>query len=44
MYCPIDGHKDKGMKGQLVVAGNGGTDENGGSSNGGGGGGRDYGY
>jgi uncharacterized cupredoxin-like copper-binding protein len=42
MYCPIDGHKDKGMKGELVVAG-GGTDDNGGSSNGGGGG-RDYGY
>jgi uncharacterized cupredoxin-like copper-binding protein len=42
MYCPIDGHKDKGMKGELVVAG-GGTDSNGGSSNGGGGG-RDYGY
>jgi uncharacterized cupredoxin-like copper-binding protein len=32
-YCPIDGHRDKGMKGQVVVAGGGG-----GSSNGGGGG------
>ena len=42
MYCPIDGHKGKGMKGELVIAG-GGTDDNGGSSNGGGGG-RDYGY
>jgi uncharacterized cupredoxin-like copper-binding protein len=23
-YCPIDGHKDKGMKGEIVVAGGGG--------------------
>ena len=39
MYCPIDGHRAKGMKGKLVVAGGG----SGGSSDGGGGG-RDYGY
>ena len=44
-YCPIDGHKDKGMKGEIVVAGGGsGTtttpeDDNGGDSSGGGGGG-----
>ena len=44
-YCPIDGHKDKGMKGEIVVAGGGGgttttpEDEGGGDSGGGGGGG-----
>jgi plastocyanin len=41
MYCPIDGHKDKGMKGELKV-GSGGTGSPGGSgddSGGGGGGG-----
>jgi uncharacterized cupredoxin-like copper-binding protein len=44
-YCPIDGHKDKGMKGEIVVAGGGSggsgggtsTDNNGGGSSGGGG-------
>jgi uncharacterized cupredoxin-like copper-binding protein len=39
MYCPIDGHKGKGMKGEIVVGSGGGgtsTDGNGGSSNGGG--------
>jgi plastocyanin len=50
MYCPIDGHKDKGMKGELVVGGggsgggtstddSGGADDNGGGGSGGGGGG-----
>ena len=42
MYCPIDGHKDKGMKGEIKVAdggGSGGSDDSGGSSGGGGGGG-----
>jgi plastocyanin len=33
MYCPIDGHRDKGMKGQVKVAGGG----SGGSGGGGGG-------
>ncbi|MEA2440548.1 MAG: hypothetical protein QOH76_1972 [Thermoleophilaceae bacterium] len=40
MYCPIDGHKDKGMKGEIKVGtgGSGGApDDNGGSSGGGGG-------
>jgi plastocyanin len=43
MYCPIDGHKAKGMQGSVVVGGSGGgtsTDKGGGSS---GGGGRSYG-
>jgi plastocyanin len=39
-YCPVDGHKDKGMKGEITVAGGGGapstkTTEGGGSSGGG---------
>lgn len=34
MYCPIDGHKDKGMKGEIKVAGGG----SGGSGSSGGGG------
>ena len=43
-YCPIDGHKDKGMKGEIVVAGGGGgssttPEDNGGDSGSGGGGG-----
>jgi plastocyanin len=45
MYCPIDGHKDKGMTGELKVgsggtgeSGGGGDDTGGGSSGGGGGG------
>src|SRR3954469_19679526 len=39
MYCPIDGHKDKGMKGEIKVGSGGGSgDDNGGSSGGGGGG------
>jgi plastocyanin len=45
MYCPIDGHKNQGMKGELKV-GSGGTgssggsgDDTGGGSSGGGGGG-----
>ena len=38
MYCPIDGHKGKGMVGKLVVgAGGGGSDDNGGDDSGGGG-------
>jgi uncharacterized cupredoxin-like copper-binding protein len=41
-YCPIDGHKDKGMKGEIVVAGGGSggsstTPEDSGSSSGNGG-------
>jgi uncharacterized cupredoxin-like copper-binding protein len=40
MYCPIDGHKNKGMKGELVVGAGGSgagtsTDKGGGSSGGG---------
>jgi plastocyanin len=43
-YCPVDGHKAQGMKGEIKVAGGGGgggstTDDNGGSGNSGGGGG-----
>jgi uncharacterized cupredoxin-like copper-binding protein len=35
-YCPIDGHKAKGMKGQIVVgSGSGGSSSGGGSSGGG---------
>ena len=41
MYCPIDGHKDKGMKGELKV-GSGGSGDGGGGSSGGGGGGGGY--
>ena len=37
MYCPIDGHKDKGMKGEIKVGGGGGGSSGGGSSSGGGG-------
>jgi uncharacterized cupredoxin-like copper-binding protein len=39
MYCPIDGHKGKGMEGELVVGGGGGTstDDSGGSDDDGGG-------
>jgi uncharacterized cupredoxin-like copper-binding protein len=39
MYCPIDGHKGKGMKGEIVVGGGGsggGTGTDGGGSGGGG--------
>ena len=43
MYCPIDGHKDKGMKGEIKVgsggASSGGSSGGSGSSSGGGGGG-----
>lgn len=38
-YCPIDGHKDKGMKGEIKVAGGGSggsSNDSGGSSGGGG--------
>jgi plastocyanin len=38
MYCPIDGHKGKGMKGEIVVGGGGsggGTGTDGGGSGGG---------
>jgi plastocyanin len=46
MYCPIDGHRGKGMEGKLVVGGGGGTstDDNGGSDDNGGGGGGSGGY
>jgi uncharacterized cupredoxin-like copper-binding protein len=38
IYCPIDGHKDKGMKGEIKVGSGGPSgDDNGGSSGGGGG-------
>jgi plastocyanin len=39
MYCPIDHHKQNGMKGELTVGGNGGgasTDSSGGGGGGGG--------
>jgi plastocyanin len=40
MYCPIDGHKDKGMKGEIKVGSAGSSsDDNGGSSGGSSGGG-----
>jgi uncharacterized cupredoxin-like copper-binding protein len=35
-YCPIDGHKGKGMKGQIVVGSGGGAGSGGGGSSGGG--------
>jgi plastocyanin len=41
MYCPIDGHKAKGMTGKLQV-GSGGSSSGGSNSGGGGGGGGGY--
>jgi uncharacterized cupredoxin-like copper-binding protein len=39
MYCPIDGHKGKGMEGEITVGSGGSSgDDNGGGSSGGGGG------
>ena len=39
MYCPVDGHKDKGMKGKVTVAGKNDAGDSGGGGSGGPGGG-----
>jgi uncharacterized cupredoxin-like copper-binding protein len=49
-YCPVDGHRDLGMEGEITVTGGGGAAEGGGEAGGGGGsagdggGGGGYGY
>ena len=48
-YCPIDGHRERGMEGEITVAGEGGATGGGGAAGGsngsaGGGGGGGYGY
>jgi uncharacterized cupredoxin-like copper-binding protein len=47
-YCPVDGHRARGMEGEITVTGEGGTSEGGtggvGDGSTGGGGGSGYGY
>lgn len=42
LYCPIDGHKQRGMKGEVKVAGGGAASGDGGSTSSSGGGGVGY--